>query len=411
MLHDCEGKTYWVAHDILYGGRAGPEGKYEDDLEATSPEAHYDRSAETGLYVSFRDGTLDVTLHVTEGSCGNIGNFKKRSRRLDVCISGYVGGALYSYSLSKENARFELTKHPLGGPDYYCCTWLFQKDGAEARCLELVDGCFFIKVTGYSLNSEVSYPLQELPKVSHPQQSLVSMATLLTSSDADFVLFAPTVPAEEKRTLRVHRRLLCEASTYFDTLFESDFAEASNLRRVQPHADKEQALKRQEEDRVEISGTMGSNTIPTINVDDISYKQLQTLVYYLYTGVAVFEKRRNLLVSSGKGESSTDASKPWWNGHLRPANAFDMYRLADKYGIEGLRIAALQYITSEISIEDLIKDAEMCEEISLFPEIAQVYKEFCECEWFYIKIRPDHKEIFKAFGVNPSDKPQLARRY
>ena len=162
---------------------------------------------------------------------------------------------------------------------------------------------------------------------------------------------------------------------------------------------------------MEISGTMGSNTIPTINVDDISYKQLQTLVYYLYTGVAVFEKRRNLLVSSGKCESSTDASKPWWNGHLRPANAFDMYRLADKYGIEGLRIAALQYITSEISIEDLIKDAEMCEEISLFPEIAQVYKEFCECEWFYIKIRPDHKEIFKAFGVNPSDKPQLARRY
>ncbi|SYW78060.1 uncharacterized protein UBRO2_02252 [Ustilago bromivora] len=260
MLHDCEGKTYWVAHDILYGGRGGPETKYDDDLEATSPEAHYDRSAETGLYVSFRDGTLEVTLHVTEGSCGNIHNFKKRSRRLDVCISGYVG-----------------------------------------------------------------------------------------------------------------------ASTYFDTLFESDFAEASNLRRVQPHADKEQALKRQEEDRVEISGTMGSNTIPTINVDDISYKQLQTLVYYLYTGVAVFEKRRNLLVSSGKGESSTDASKPWWNGHLRPANAFDMYRLADKYGIEGLRIAALQYITSEISIEDLIKDAEMCEEISLFPEIAQVYKEFCEC--------------------------------
>ncbi|SOV04795.1 uncharacterized protein UDID_02819 [Ustilago sp. UG-2017a] len=364
MLHDCEGKTYWVAHDILYGGRGGPETKYDDDLEATSPEAHYDRSAETGLYVSFRDGTLEVTLHVTEGSCGNIHNFKKRSRH-----------------------------------------------GAEARCLELVDGCFFIKVTGYSLISEASYPLQELPKVSHPQQSLVSMATLLTSSEADFVLFAPTVPAEEKRTLRVHRRLLCEASTYFDTLFESDFAEASNLRRVQPHADKEQALKRREENRVEISGSMGSNTIPTINVDDISYKQLQTLVYYLYTGVAVFEKRRNLLVSSGKGESSTDASKPWWNGHLRPANAFDMYRLADKYGIEGLRIAALQYITSEISIEDLIKDAEMCEEISLFPEIAQVYKEFCECEWSYIKNRPDHKEIFKAFGVNPSDKPQLARWY
>lgn len=55
-----------------------------------------------------------------------------------------------------------------------------------------------------------------------------------------------------------------------------------------------------------------------------------------------------------------------------------MYRIADKYCINDLRTAALQHIAGDISKSTLRMDLDEREEITMFPEIKDLYRNFCK---------------------------------
>lgn len=393
--------TYWIAHDLLAAG--GNNGM----LYAYSAEAYRKggRNAETVLEVVFEDGTAEVKLLKTEYAYGDFEDYERVSKRLELCLSHRYGGADYSYTMIKENACFDKVsaEDDTEGIGYHGCTWQFRPNEPKAQALQFLDEEIHVTITGYYLDSEANYPLQYLPNVSHPERSLISMAILLGSSDAEYVLLAPSLPVQEKRTLRAHRRLLCESSSYFATLLGSDFAEAVVLRGRGQSLDHEASSERRRDDREDSGASMSSDKIPTVKINDITYEQLHTLLFYLHTGVAVFDKRRDSFIPHDNADICLDEPRPWWHGHLRPANAFDMYRLADKYDVQNLRLAALRFIATEISVSSLIQDAEEYEEITLFPEIAQIYREFCELHKKQIKTQcQDHGKIFSTFEVDPS---------
>ncbi|SJX62001.1 uncharacterized protein SRS1_10623 [Sporisorium reilianum f. sp. reilianum] len=231
----------------------------------------------------------------------------------------------------------------------------------------------------------------------------------MSSADRDFVSLAPTLPAGEDRVLRVHQGILCDASCYFASLLESDFAEASELRQGSQLGDPPSSPQAQLGTPAKAVLKQEGPTRPaaTVKVNDITYSQLQTLLFFIFTGEAVFQRRPCTYetstetpdkgISAGSDsyacpsywetrERSTasliESKLPWWDGHLEPANAFDMFRIADKYCIEGLRSAALQHIARDISASTIKSDLEGREEIALFPEIKDVYRNFCTiCLW------------------------------
>uniref|UniRef100_V5EWS2 Uncharacterized protein n=2 Tax=Kalmanozyma brasiliensis (strain GHG001) TaxID=1365824 RepID=V5EWS2_KALBG len=83
----------------------------------------------------------------------------------------------------------------------------------------------------------------------------------------------------------------------------------------------------------------------------------------------------------------------WWGDCLEPADAFEMYRIAHKYVINGLRSAALRHIAKWISKSSVLEDLRTREEITLFPEIKEVYSNFCKAA--YPHIPNDSDELIK----------------
>ncbi|CBQ72130.1 hypothetical protein sr10623 [Sporisorium reilianum SRZ2] len=231
----------------------------------------------------------------------------------------------------------------------------------------------------------------------------------MSSADRDFVSLAPTLPAGEDRVLRVHQGILCNASSYFASLLESDFAEASDLRQESQLGDPPSSSHAQLGFPAEaiLKQEGPPRPAPMVKVNDITYSQLQTLLFFIFTGEAVFQRRpytyetsTDALDESSRASSDEfacpsywetkvrsnssliESNLPWWDGHLEPASAFDMFRIADKYCIEELRSASLQHIARDISASTIKSDLEGREEIALFPEIKDVYRNFCTiCLW------------------------------
>ncbi|KAJ1029395.1 hypothetical protein NDA13_002646 [Ustilago tritici] len=357
-VHD----TYWSAHDSIQLYRNGVNEFIGSSPEPTRKDG---RTAETGFELSFSAGTFDT------------------------------------FTLSKQAAGFEPER--------------------SERML------VYIAVHGYRLQDHPCYPEQELPRVLRPQTALTSVMALLAAPDSDFIVLAPSKTPGETRVIRAHCRILCDFSTSFKALLESDFAEASTLRRCDhrepetPIPQEEEcsasqpASKRFKEDADTVSPT---SSIPTIKLHDVTYVQLYTLLYYIYTGVATFQRRRDSVDDEQPSQSATTGCSlspsqasglsaglgeplPWWDGFQYPANAFDMYRLADKFGFDGLRTEAARHIASDIEISDLVSDAAQHEEIKLFPEIAKVYSDYCKYyKRHIIKKLEGHKEVFKLYGVD-----------
>ncbi|CDS82343.1 related to vacuolar protein sorting protein VpsB [Sporisorium scitamineum] len=252
----------------------------------------------------------------------------------------------------------------------------------------------------------------------------------MTSTDKDLVFLAPTVPADEDRVLRVHQGILCEASSYFATLLKSDFAEASDLRQKQQLCSAiSSSLNLSSSPTEACRKQLGVNTsqTPTVKVDDITYAQLQTVLFFIFTGEAVFERRPCNYEASTDTRSNdswtasdenacpsywetpvrstaslVESNLAWWDGQLEPANAFDMFRIADKYCIDGLRSAALQHIAKDISKSTLKTDLEEREEIIMFPEICEVYRNFCKV-WYLALGSELDKHIEDTLGLDVSE--------
>ncbi|SPC67227.1 uncharacterized protein UHOD_11479 [Ustilago sp. UG-2017b] len=410
-VHD----TYWSAHDSIQLYRNGA-----NEFIGFSPEpARKDgRTAETGFELSFSAGTVKLTLSPCE--------------YCDIDES-FTSGTFDTITLSKQAAGFEPERSERMSTVWedkyiYHLTWHFRPEDAQVQRLQYITcRLVYIAVHGYHLQDHPCYPEQELPRVLRPQTALTSVMALLAAPDSDFIVLAPSKTSGETRVIRAHRRILCDFSTYFKALLESDFAEASTLRRCdhreaetpipqeEERSASQPALKRFKEDADTVSPT---SSIPTIKLHDATYVQLYTLLYYIYTGVATFQRRRDSVddeqpsqsAITGCSLSPSQASGlsaglgeplPWWDGFQYPANAFDMYRLADKFGVDGLRTEAARHIASDIEISDLVSDAAQHEEIKLFPEIAKVYSDYCK---YYrkhiIKKLEGHKEVLKLFGVD-----------
>ncbi|KAJ1028450.1 hypothetical protein NDA16_001616 [Ustilago loliicola] len=425
--------TYWSAHDSIELQR------YVGSISGSSPEpARKDgRQAETLLELSLSAGTAKLSLYPLEH--GRIDDdFKDGNKRLDLSIAFFHQGTFHTIIMSKEAAGFEAEEAEYrSGMNWfdqrynYHCTWHFRPDDAQVQMLRFVRcSIVHIAVHGYWLQDHPFYPNQALPVVSQPERALKSVMALLTAPDSDYVVLAPAMPPSETRVIRAHRRILCDSSGFFKTLLESEFAEASTLQGHNQHEtesassnaetrpDSGPASKRLKEDASPVSIT---SSVATIKLPDVTYVQLHTLLYYIYTGVATFQRRCDLVddehpspsvgTSGSLSTSQVDGTPggfaepmPWWAGSQYPANAFDMYRLADKFGYDGLRREAIRHIASDMAMLDLLANAEEYEEIKLFPEIAQVYREYCELYKKQIKSEcNDHEEIFTAFGVDPSE--------
>lgn len=149
--------------------------------------------------------------------------------------------------------------------------------------------------------------------------------------------------------------------------------------------------------------------MPVLKVQDITYEQLQVLVYYTYTGVVVFKDRPNMVKEVADPDMApftdvhvddAESTTPWWSGEIQPADAFEMFRVADQFDVQGLRSAALYHIAAEISAPHLLTDLQEREEIALFPALKKLYRDYCMAKDTLIeRNHADIIEFLESFGV------------
>lgn len=189
----------------------------------------------------------------------------------------------------------------------------------------------------------------------------------------------------------------------------------------------------------------------------MSYDQLRTIVYYIYTGVAILEEHMHVkYVDSHQADSGTGAAgsstkieeqtaqsvadgmnrpskrvkndadastqdedkdkdeeadpkqnEQWWET-LQPTNVFDMYRLADKYDVAGLRKQALLHIAGSIYPKTIKAELENEKIILLSPELKKTYQSFLKIYHHGVRTRyPDcYKDIFKTLDFEDPGPPK-----
>lgn len=320
---------------------------------------------------------------------------------IDLSMSYYFQGRFETLTLSGKDINFAINQSGRGGRT---CQWMFDRTSTDILKLLQASATqrllIHVAISGWT--SEAKHPSSKPgpPTEVEHRWPLISLAALMTSTDADLVLLAPTLPADDTRLLLAHPQILCAASSYFASLLQSDFAEASTLRQSSPCSLSAHG-NAADQNAGQHPGSHDSAT-PILRLDDISYEQLQTLLFYLYTGVAVFEGRDHVREDDSAKDPADEcdcnvyeldrfceklptgaarAMLPWWDGHLQPASAFEMYRIADKYCIDGLRKAALRHISLDISKANLKQDLQEREEITLFDEIKDAYSDFVD-KWY-----------------------------
>ncbi|KAJ1578913.1 hypothetical protein NDA12_000425 [Ustilago hordei] len=219
-------------------------------------------------------------------------------------------------------------------------------------------------ITGYLSDVEPSDTRIHQPAETQLERPLTSVATLNTSLDSDYICLAPCVTKKKKeaRLLRVHRQILCKASPYFQSLLNSNFSEASIVLQTlhtasssgSPATGSRDQKPNSKRARIRLSKSSG---IPVIGMLDLNYEELQMLLFYIYTDVAILEEHHLVLqdrvilscADVNDHEPEDDSFEISWSRKLLPAvNAFDMYRVADMYGVDDLRAAALRHIRTRI---------------------------------------------------------------
>ncbi|PWY98501.1 hypothetical protein BCV70DRAFT_164643 [Testicularia cyperi] len=261
-----------------------------------------------------------------------------------------------------------------------------------------------------AVTGDVAEPQQKAisrgwPAVNSADRLLESMALLVAAPNNQFVTLAAAETEDGPARVKAHRELLTKASPYFDALLNAGFAETSALGGASTPTPAVQTGKRTSTDH-QSGSAADTSAAPVINLYDVSYEQLQALVYYVYTGIAVFKGRRPSKKdkkaaeeSSKKGASSLVVS-PWNNGTIEPIDALEMYRIADKYDFDELRLSALRWIAADISIDTLVEDLKSREALHIFPPVKRLYLEFCMRNQDQISKLSAYDEIMNYFVAN-----------
>ncbi|GAC92684.1 hypothetical protein PHSY_000239 [Pseudozyma hubeiensis SY62] len=355
-----------------------------------------------------RQGTVFVQLEFKNSDDYPEQAFVSNDASMEIVLSMNVKGTCRSFTVWEAEARFQ-KQNGRSFDDGIYKIWSLDPKSKTMRDLRFAAGSrcsAAVTIIGYPNNDTSERSENQItPIMQEPKLPLNSLAHLITSSDTDCIRLAPTVPADEKRTLRAHMKTLCNASSYFDSLLRSGFSEAESLRRcVQLSGSSETGEGSSSSDGLSTTKKDSTSDLirksfsPVLQVPDMSYSELETLLFYVHTGVAAFARRdrsfRGVRSASSLDNTSTATSQdnkrkrsdssegdgPWWKECLDPANAFDMYRIADKYGILGLRQKALGHIRSELKTTrpdpvQFLEDLKLHKEIALFPEIYDLYQE------------------------------------
>lgn len=418
--------SYWTGNDNVKLQLDPPSDLAESYLHGSSPyDEDYDRFATSELSFSFKEGLARLTLNMEDFDDGDSPYcFVYEHKRLDLCVSFFHEGGYHSFTLSETSTKFTCDHYSNYMSPYISHTWRLQpciKD-VERLAHAVHDGHRRVQfvVAGY-VSTDWPYSNSRRTNDSKLCNPYFSLASLMTSTSSDYVLLKPSVPADETRVVRVHSGILCESSNYFSTLLRSDFAEGSTLR--QYRGPDSNALSPYTKTCDNFANTLtgseldhSSNTpvkkTPLIQLHDLTYRQLESLVYYVCTGLAVFgpcrHRQTKTLPAEGTGESSPNGipnryqkrKRPWLRGLLDPAEVIDVFRVADMYGFADLRAKALQHIAATISVRRLRSDVAQHEEVTLFPEIKALYRRYCQIHKpEIVNAYADHNDIFETLDL------------
>lgn len=385
---------------------------YEDDYIVMSDSAsagaapgdYMERGSYTWIVISPSDGAVNIGLEFQSSDSKPSKAVMTVNARVDLVFVMYVDGVFRTATLTGRQVELAKNNDHSFAPGIVA-SWSFDNKGIVLPTLKKAaeaHSTMFVFVLGHpTMYTKVRSHEQLLPSSS--RLPLTTLASLLTSSNSDYIELAPTVPCDETRTLRAHIKTLCRASTYFDSLLQSDFSEAQALRHsfqhdagsitlaVSPMVDRpslDNEVSSLEHARAVRDNPIRTDSRPFLKVPEISYSELQTLLFYVHTGEAVFaresrsinENSKNSTIAGDNDSRLADLSEPWWTGTLEPATALDMYRVADKYCIRGLCQEALGHIRSELQStrhdrSRLLEDMKAHKEITWFPEVNSIYRE------------------------------------
>ncbi|KAL8278977.1 hypothetical protein RQP46_008646 [Phenoliferia psychrophenolica] len=225
----------------------------------------------------------------------------------------------------------------------------------------------------WSMKAEVS------PAGGRPEINIKHLGRLLApphSNDCRFVF------PREGRELWCNSSILSEASPYFMTLLESEFAEGLgyttdpdvNIRSALPFDDSD--------DDDELAAPLPIRSCDalhhTIRIEETAYITYHAVLFWIMTNVIDFAPLRSTLAADA--ERDPISSDPMDPSLPIPASPKSIYRLAHLLEIPELQSLALQSIKAQITVENVL-DELFCETSGLYDEVLDMLVAVTEISW------------------------------
>ncbi|KAN0062256.1 hypothetical protein ACQY0O_005437 [Thecaphora frezii] len=141
------------------------------------------------------------------------------------------------------------------------------------------------------------------------------------------------------------------------------------------------AVGQHEDAEADGAWTGAADDLPIIELHDLDYETLESLVFYFYTRTCCFRSRKarqpRILATKLYPSGPRLATSPWTDGTLECCDAEQMYRVADMHGDSYLKRLAREHIVSELSTETAFQALFSNELATVYEEIREIYIDFC----------------------------------